>query len=117
MAVRRSGRRASVISRVSAIAHGGRTSNWFDPPSLEAIRSGFHRAIAARAQASELREVSTDSPAAPHACASGRNQRGGASCNSATSHWNDASFAPNSVSSGRLTWTWSPRRHSPGSRR
>ncbi len=65
IAVRRSGRRASSTRRTSPIRHGGRTSSWFDPPSFDAIRSGFQSATSVRANASELREVSTDAPLAP----------------------------------------------------
>src|SRR5688500_6173833 len=100
---RRSGRRVSVSHRVSTMRHPERTRIWFEPPSPEAIRSGFHSASRRRMNAPTLREVSTDAPDAPAACASARSQCGGASCSSATSHGSRASSTANSSRSGLFT--------------
>ena len=60
---RRSGRRASVSRRCSTTRPGWRTRIWFDPPSLEASRSGFQIGQRAPADtAHQLREVSTRTP-------------------------------------------------------
>ena len=86
---RRSGSPSWIASsRRSAIPPrrpGTRTRVRFEPPSLEAIRSGFWRASSSRSGASELREVSARCHSAPQAAASGSAKRGGHSCSRATS--------------------------------
>ena len=50
-----------------AIRPGWRTRSWFEPPSLDAIRSGFQSASAPCTGGQQLREVSTRTPLAPGA--------------------------------------------------
>ena len=99
---RRSGKRASVRRRVSAMRQGGRTRVWFEPPSFDLIRSGFQSAIRARRAEPKLRDVSAIEPLAP----SRPDQRGGASCRSATSHSSRASTSTNWSSSGPPAGGW-----------
>ncbi len=89
--------------RDSRIRQPERARIWFEPPSFEAIRSGFHSASRLRTNAPKFREVSADEPEAPAAVASERSQYGGASCRKATSHRSPASAAANSSRSTRLT--------------
>ena len=82
---RRSGRRASSTASAASIAPGERTSTMFDPPSLEAIRSGF-RSAAQRAQAAErVARGQRQRAVRAAARASAPSHRGGASWSSATS--------------------------------
>ena len=107
---RRSGAPSWIASsRRSAIPPsrpGTRTRVRFEPPSPEAIRSGFWRASSARSGPSELREVSTRWHSAAQARASGAAKRGGHSCSRATSQAAPASSVANSALRSRLTWTW-----------
>ena len=98
-----SGRHARVSRRCSITRPGWRTRIWFEPPSLEAIRSGLRSASALCSGGSQLREVSTRTPLERVRRQSSANQRGGASCSSATCQSKPSSTRANSPSSGRLT--------------
>ncbi|MBA3865403.1 MAG: ornithine carbamoyltransferase [Solirubrobacterales bacterium] len=107
---RRSGRPSWISSsRRSAIPPsrpGTRIRVRLEPPSPEAIRSGFWRARSSRTGPSALREVRTRCHSAPQAAASGSAKRGGVSCSRATSQAVAASRVANSTLRSRLTWTW-----------
>ena len=85
---------------------GARTNSWFDPPSHDAIRSGLRFAASRWSGGTTLREVSTRTPFARARPPSARNQSGGVSWSSATSHSRPAIHPANSSRSGRFTWTW-----------
>ena len=93
---RRSGRSASRIRRVSTILPGWRTRIWFEPPSLEASRSGLRSASRHCRAGRRLRDVSASAPLEPVRRASASNQRGGASWRSATSQSQPSSSSANS---------------------
>ena len=103
---RRSGKRASVRRRVSAMRHGARTRSWFEPPSFDLIRSGFQSAMRPRRADPKLREVRAIAPPACVPRQSRSNQRGGASCRSATSHGSRRRSSMNSSSSVRPAGGW-----------
>ena len=109
---------ASVSRRCSRIRPGARTRSWFEPPSLEAIRSGFRSASAPLERRAPVAR-GEHAHAARAACAgrASRNQRGGASWSSATSHRGRRASRANSSRSGRLTWAWVASRSVTPSRR
>src|SRR5260221_10802894 len=85
---------------------GTRTRVRLEPPSPEAIRSGFWRASSPRSAPSEWRDVSPRCASAGRAGAGGAAKRGGHSCSRATSQAAPASSVANSFVRSRLTWTW-----------
>ena len=110
--VRRSGRR--LADRQLAALGDRRRAGWrgaasvrLEPPSLEAIRSGLRRAIAARSEAeSELREVRTRWGSAPQARGEGGGPARRALLQEGDVPLGAGEEARELGQRSRLTWTW-----------